>query len=142
MSVRVSCPYCNHAVRLGGPPAGGRVTCPRCGDTFPYRPPADRDARDDRDEPASHDAAAAAAAAVLAVVLRRPPEDEEQFLHALKAKRDPSGTKDRYTVAAAGFPLLRLDLVRVSGREWVVGLGDHSLRRAAADTERGSGHLS
>lgn len=55
MSVRVSCPYCNHAVTLAEPPAAGRVTCPRCRDPFPFRAPAE----DDGDEPAFADAPAA-----------------------------------------------------------------------------------
>src|SRR5579871_3923447 len=39
MAVRVSCPFCNHAVRLPGPPPDGRVSCPRCEATFPFRDP-------------------------------------------------------------------------------------------------------
>jgi hypothetical protein len=271
MSVRVSCPYCNHAVRLAAPPADGRVACPRCGDTFPFRAPVD----DDGDEPAFHDAPVAApaagpaarrgwsvrrtavvaavlglvgvgigvavnyhrgrhpgddgpdgpgaavppaalaglrflppecnvvaglqagpvlayaertdqdprallaaaglppqvfatldaagltldqidhvvvganfpgkdgpaAVAVLAVVLRRPPADEDEFLHALKAKRDPNGKKDWYAVENPRL-FLRPNFVRVSGREWVFALGDDALHRAAAGPAAGSGHLS
>ena len=35
MSVRVSCPFCNHRVVLPAVPAAGRAVCDRCGETFP-----------------------------------------------------------------------------------------------------------
>jgi hypothetical protein len=35
----LTCPYCNAEVTVArGTPAGRRVPCPRCGETFPYRP--------------------------------------------------------------------------------------------------------
>ena len=37
MSVRLSCPSCNHAFALSAVPPHGRATCPRCGDVFPVR---------------------------------------------------------------------------------------------------------
>jgi len=37
MSIRLSCPSCNTAFALDAVPAGGRATCPRCGDVFPIR---------------------------------------------------------------------------------------------------------
>jgi hypothetical protein len=37
MSVRLSCPSCNSGFVLPAIPAGGRATCPRCGDVFPVR---------------------------------------------------------------------------------------------------------
>jgi hypothetical protein len=37
MSLRVSCPFCNAAVPLAEVPAGRRVPCPRCGETFPVK---------------------------------------------------------------------------------------------------------
>jgi hypothetical protein len=40
----LTCPYCNARVPAPAPdPARGRIACPRCGETFPYRP-ADSDA--------------------------------------------------------------------------------------------------
>jgi hypothetical protein len=41
MSVLVSCPYCNAGVALAEVPPSGRAVCPRCGEAFPVRPPAD-----------------------------------------------------------------------------------------------------
>jgi hypothetical protein len=40
MSVEpLTCPYCNAEVTVAaGTPAGRRVPCPRCGESFPYRP--------------------------------------------------------------------------------------------------------
>ncbi len=35
----ITCPYCNAEMTVArGTPAGRRVPCPRCGETFPYRP--------------------------------------------------------------------------------------------------------
>ncbi len=39
--VQLSCPYCNSGVSLEGVPPPGRAVCPRCGEAFPVKPPAD-----------------------------------------------------------------------------------------------------
>jgi hypothetical protein len=36
----ITCPYCNAFVSVPEPPAGPRLECPRCGETFPYHGPA------------------------------------------------------------------------------------------------------
>jgi predicted Zn finger-like uncharacterized protein len=79
--------------------------------------------------------------ATLAVVLRRPPDDEGRFLRALKATPDRGGKKDWYTVSLPGVPL-DPELVRVSGREWVLGVGGGAMLRANPHDAKGSGHLS
>src|SRR5437899_3226656 len=37
MSLRVSCPYCNHAFVLPEAPAAGKAVCPRCGEAVAIR---------------------------------------------------------------------------------------------------------
>ena len=39
MTLRVSCPYCNSGFDLSGPPPGGRVPCPRCGESVAVQRP-------------------------------------------------------------------------------------------------------
>lgn len=51
MTVRVSCPFCNTGLTLPGAPPTGRVQCPRCGESFPVKPPGEETAPGDPVEP-------------------------------------------------------------------------------------------
>src|SRR5437764_6448406 len=77
---------------------------------------------------------------VVVLVLRRPLPDEDAFLHALDARPDPQGRANRLVAQLANLPM---ELVRVSDRVWVFGLGDKDLTplgRGGSGT--GAGHLS